>query len=82
MKITMNIRFTPEQARWFPGSPDMTGLQREMMVGLGPITCESQAATDSEARMKTLMSVIGGGFEGMQKQLWSQMTGQNTKASE
>ena len=40
---------------------------------------ESLAATDPKALMKTWMSGMGEGFEEMQKQFWSQFTGQNTK---
>ena len=82
MKIIMNIECTPEEARRFLGLPDVTGLQEEMMEGLGAKMRESLAATDPEALMKTWMSGMGGGFEEMQKQFWSQFTGQNTKDSE
>ena len=53
-----------------------------MMEGLGVKIRESLTATDPEALMKTCMSGMGGGFEGMQKQSWSQFTGQNMKDSE
>ena len=82
MKIKMNIRCMPEQARRFPGLPDVIGLQEEMMGGVGAKMRESLSATDSEALMKALMSGTGGVFEEMQKQFWSQITGQNTKDSE
>ena len=35
MKITMNIECTLEEARRFLGLPDVTGLQEEMVEGLG-----------------------------------------------
>ena len=82
MKIIMNIECTPEEARRFLGLPDVTGLQEEMMEGLGAKMRESLAATDPEALMKTWMSGMGEGLEEMQKQFWSQFTGQNTKDSE
>ena len=79
MKIIMNIECTPEEARRFLGLPDVTGLQEEMMEGLGAKMRESLAATDPKALMKTWMSGMGEGFEEMQKQFWSQFAGQNTK---
>ena len=82
MKINMDIECTPEEARRFLGFPDVIGLQEEMMEGLGVKIRERLTATDPEALMKTCMSGMGGGFEGMQKQFWSQFTGQNMKDSE
>ena len=82
MKITMNIECTPEEARRFLGLPDVTGLQEEMVEGLGVKMRESLVATDLEIPLKTWMFGMGGGLEEMQKQFWSQFTGQNIKDSE
>ena len=82
MKITANIECTLEEARQFVGLSDVTSLQEEMLEGLGVKMSESLVATDPETLMKTWMSGMGGGFEGMQKQSWSQFTGQNMKDSE
>jgi len=82
MKITMNIECTLEEARQFLGLPDVTGLQEEMVEGLGVKMRESLVATEPETLMKTWMSEMGGGFEEMRKQFWSPFTGQNMKDSE
>ena len=82
MKITMHIECTLEEARQYLGLPDVTSLQEEMVEGLGVKMRESLVATDPETPLKTGMSGMGGGFEQMQKQFWSQFTGQNTKDSE
>ena len=52
------------------------------MEGVGAKMRESLAAIDPVALMKTWMSRMGGSFEEMQKQFWSQFTGQNTKDTE
>ena len=82
MKITMHIECTLEGARQYLGLPDVTNLQEEMVEGLGVKMRESLVATDPETLMKTWMSGMSGGSEEMQKQFWSQFTGQNIKDSE
>ena len=53
-----------------------------MVEGLGVKMRDSLVATDLEIPLKTWMFGMGGGLEEMQKQFWSQFTGQNTKDSE
>ena len=76
------IRKTLEEARQFLQLSDVTSLQEEMVEGLGVKMRDSLVATDMETLLKTWMSGMGGGLEEMQKQFWSQFTGQNIKDSE
>ena len=73
----------PRPSHWPCNAPETLQTNwQEMVEGLGVKMRESLVATDPETLLKTGMSGMGGGFEEMQKQFWSQFTGQNTKDSE
>jgi len=68
MKITVNIKCSPEEARAFFGLPDVTPIQEEFVDALRQRMTEAIAGMDPEAMIKAWTP---GGIPGMEQ--WMKM---------
>ena len=75
MKVTIDVKCTPEEARAFLGLPDIAPLQEEMMAHMREQMAAATEAMNPEQMMKTLFPAGPEGLADMQKQFWSAMTG-------
>ncbi len=73
MKITLDIDFTPKEARAFLGLPDVVPMQAAVMEELGKRMSAGLEAMEPETLMKTWMPLGLQGLEQAQKMFWSQM---------
>ena len=74
MKITVDIDWTPEEARHFFGLPDVKPMQDALMQQIQDRMSANLQAMEPEAMLKTWLPASLQGFEQMQKIFWNQMT--------
>lgn len=70
MKITVDIDFTPEEARHFLGLPEVKPMQDALMREIEERMRAGLKAMDPEAMLRAWMPASAQGFEQMQK-FWS-----------
>jgi Family of unknown function (DUF6489) len=75
MKITMDVRCTPEEARTFLGLPDVKPMQEQLMREVHDRMTANIRAMEPEARLSVWLPATLKGFEQMQEIFMSQMTG-------
>lgn len=80
MKIHIDIDCTPDEARAFLGLPDVAPMQTAIMAEIQTRLLENLKAMDPEALFKTWLPAGLQGWEQLQKQFWSQMTGSHGHA--
>ena len=71
MKITMNIAYLAEEMRRFLDSSDVAPMQEELLQYYR----ERIEKHDPGALLKSWVSATVGGWEEMQKTIWSQLAG-------
>ena len=72
MKITIDIDYTPEEARAFMGLPDVGPLQEAMLAKLQEKLTANLAAMDPDTLLKTWLPAGLQGLDQAQKAFWSQ----------
>ena len=75
MKITMNIACLAEEMRRFLDSSDVAPMQEELLQYYRDHMRERIEKHDPGALLKSWVSAIVGGWEEMQKTIWSQLAG-------
>ncbi len=75
MKIKIEVDCTPGEARAFCGLPDLGELQKAAADALMEHMQASVGALDPESLMKTWFSGDMGGWQQMQKNLWTAASG-------
>lgn len=75
MKISIDIDCSPEEARSFLGLPDVAPMQQALMQDMQKRMTKALDGMEPEALLKTWLPASFQGWEEMQKNFWSQMTG-------
>jgi hypothetical protein len=79
MKIRIDIDCSPDEARAFFGLPAVEPMQEAMMAEIADRLKASVGKMTPEDLLKTWMPAGVEGFEQMQKNFWSTMTGGKTE---
>ena len=82
MKVTIDVKCTPEEARAVLGLPDIAPLQEDMMARMRDQMNVAAEAMNPEQMMKTLFPAGTESVAEMQKMFWSAMTGAADRSSE
>ena len=75
MKITRNIECLAEEVRRFLGFSDVAPMQEEWLQYYRDHMRERIEKHDPDALLKSWISATVGGWEVMQKTVWSQLAG-------
>ena len=75
MKVTIDVDYSPEEARAFLGLPAVAPLQAALMEELQKRMLDGLAKMEPEALLKQWLPTGGEGWDQMQKAFWGQFTG-------